>query len=209
MPDDEQTTMTEEPEPFSGSKEKDCFEKIEELRFIFPWVQKEQVNDLFKELYVNWKFSPKAILGVGAYKENENNLAQYKRALGCLIHFLKDSKYSLKCSFKSDEVEFTCNTNRRRENLELVELELLCAESSKDADRIFKIQNSVPGIDVLWALAFNVDVCAQFGNSYPILLIPGIEVDNKFVAVYCVNRSICLTTISKNNIATKVCYPKY
>ena len=208
MPDSEHVTTANKPEPLLVSSENDRLKKIEELRCIFPWVHKKQVVDLSMDLCLNWKFNPKTILGVGVYKDKENDLAQYKRALGCLIYFLKNSGYSFKCSFNSAEVKFTYKPGER-ENLELVELELLLLDSAKSANEIFQKQNPVPGIDVLWALAFNTEVCAQFNKSYPVLIIPGIEVDNKFVAVYCVNKSICLTTISKKNTSTKVCYPTY
>jgi len=149
------------------------------------------------------------IMGVGVYRNNESDRMQFKRALGCWVYFLKEDGYSFHATFKCALAEFPYGC-KNHDGTELVELELLPARNAKDADK--KIggidAEFIPGIDAIWACAFNTEICAEFGKSLPVLIIPGIKVNGRFVAVVCVDKTINLTTISHLNLSSSVCYPK-
>lgn len=185
----------------------DYLPKLNELRRLFPWVQKKEISKLSSIIALN--HCRETIMGVGVYRNDESDLMQFKRALGCWIYFLKEDGYSFHCTFKSSAVKFPYGC-KSHNGAELVELELLPANNMKDADKKFELIDSslLPGIDAIWACAFDTKICVEFGKSLPLLIIPGLQVGGRYVAVVCVDKTINLTTISRLNVGTKVCYPK-
>jgi len=186
----------------------DYLPKLNELMRLFPWVQKKEISKLSSMVAFN--YCRETILGVGVYKNNESDLMQLKRALGCWIYFLKEDGYSFHLTFKCALAEFPYGC-KNHDGAELVELELLPASNAKDVDK--KIEETdaefIPGIDAIWACAFNTKICAEFGKSLPVLIIPGIKVNGRFIVVACVGKTINLTTISCLSLSPSVCYPKF
>jgi len=200
------------PEREQEQKKSGCKLKLNNLSGFFPWVSKESTEGLY--LRVKRPRRSDILTGVGVYKDNETCLAQFQRSLAFLRFYLQKEGFVFCSTFKSTKAKFQ-GDSKNYLGIEFIEIELSSAENMEAAYGFFANNEAYPSIDLIWVLAFNINILAELGSlclgyKNSVLLVPGVSVGGEPVVISCVGKTVAMTTLTpKDKVAIPVLFPRY
>ena len=153
------------------------------------------------------KRTKKILAGIVVYN-NSNNLTSLLSAISCIVYQLECQNYKLLLKHPKKKIKVLDACLKYEDGLHTIELNYFPETGAKNINE-FCSSADVVGIEAIWALVFNINLCVQLGVSVPGLVVPGIMIGDGYMYIYCVDNVVIIDSISLDDNLTPVMHPMF